>query len=222
MHRTQLVWDLPLRIFHWALAGLVVTSIATGLIGGNALEWHLRSGYAILALLIFRILWGFLGGHHARFANFLRGPSHILRYLRGETPPPAGHNPLGALSVVAMLGLLLVQGLIGLFANDDVLIEGPLYKFVSKDTSDWLTGLHKRNLYPLAALIALHLGAVFYYLLARKDNLIRPMVTGYKLLPATSDAAPGATPGHARGSMLLATILLLLSSVLVWWVVTRR
>lgn len=220
MPKRILVWDLPLRLFHWLLAALVVIAIATGTIGGNALVWHMRAGYGILALLVFRLLWGIWGGHHARFASFVRGPRAIVAYLRGHGSPAAGHNPLGALSVLAMLALLLVQAVLGLFANDDIFTEGPLYKLVSKDTSDWLTGLHKRNLYLIAALIALHLGAVFYYLLVKRDNLIRPMITGCKDAGEVGESRPPAAQGTA-GSPARALLLLGVSATAVWAVVTQ-
>lgn len=217
MRPAQLIWDLPLRLFHWLLAALVVASMVTGTLGGNALEWHMRSGYAILTLLVFRLWWGFWGGHHARFATFVRGPAAIVRYLRGQWSERAGHNPLGALSVVAMLGLLLVQGVIGLFANDDVLAEGPLYRLVSKETSDWLTGLHQRNFYALAALLGLHVAAVSYYRLVKRDDLIRPMITGHR--GVVGDVVEASPP--ARGSTARAVLFLLLSAGLVWAVVTQ-
>lgn len=213
------VWDLPLRLFHWLLAILVVAAIATATIGGNALEWHMRAGYGILVLLIFRLLWGIWGGHHARFASFVRGPGAVLAYLRGEIAAGAGHNPLGALSVLAMLAVLFAQAVMGLFANDDIFTEGPLYKLVSKETSDWLTGLHKQNLYLIGGLIALHLSAVFYYLLAKRDNLIRPMITGYKETTASRMAERPSVPAH--GSATRAAVLFAASAGIVWTLVTQ-
>lgn len=217
MPTRRLVWDLPLRLFHWLLAALVVAAIATGTIGGNALEWHMRAGYGILVLLVFRLLWGVWGGHHARFANFVRGPGAIVAYLRGEGTAVAGHSPLGALSVLAMLAALLIQTTVGLFANDDIFTEGPLYKLVSKEISDWLTGLHKRNLYLIAPLVALHVSAVLYYLLVKRHNLIRPMITGIQ--ETGTDTPTTATPTHNLATR--AAILLAASAALVWAIVTR-
>lgn len=212
MHKIP-VWDLPLRIFHWSLAVLVVAAIISGKIGGNAFDWHLPIGYAILTLLLFRLVWGIVGGHHARFANFVRGPRTILAYLRGEVPAPAGHNPLGALSVVAMLLLLLVQGGLGLFANDDVLVEGPLYKLVSKETSDWLTGWHKTNFYLILGLIGLHLGAILYYQIARRRNLTRAMLVGHQELPHPEPAPPAASGSPALALAILAGCALAVRAV---------
>lgn len=214
-----LVWDLPLRLFHWLLATLVTAALVTATMGGNALEWHMRAGYGILALLIFRVLWGIWGGHHARFASFVRGPATVLAYLGGEITAGVGHNPLGALSVLAMLTVLFAQAVMGLFANDDIFTEGPLYKLVSKDTSDWLTGLHKQNLYLIAALIALHLSAVLYYLLAKRDNRIRPMITGYMEPPANFATELPNAP--AQGTPTRAAVLFAASAGLVWTVVTQ-
>ena len=133
------VWDLPVRIFHWVLVLLVLSQVATATIGGNAMEFHALGGYAILALVLFRILWGFAGGTHARFRDFVRGPAAVARYahrlIKGTAPSHRGHNPLGGWSVVLMLVSLLVQALTGLFANDDVMMEGPLAKHVSGDAS---------------------------------------------------------------------------------------
>lgn len=217
MPKRQLVWDLPLRLFHWLLAALVAASMITGTIGGNGLEWHMRGGYCILTLLVFRILWGFWGGHHARFASFVRGPGTVVSHLRGKAPPSTGHNPLGAISVIAMLLLLLGQAALGLFANDDIFTEGPLYKLVSKDTSDWMTSLHKRNFYLIATLVTVHISAVLYYLIVKRDNLIRPMLTGHKEIG--DDAAPDEPP--PQGTLGRALLLLGASTAFVWIVVTK-
>jgi len=151
------------------------------------MDYHVWGGYAVLALVLFRLIWGFVGSETARFSDFLRGPGAALQYvralLRGETPHYIGHNPLGAWSIVAMLVLLLVQAGTGLFANDDILIEGPLYAWVSKDTSDWLTTIHKLNFNLLLLVIAVHLSAVLFYLLVKRENLIHPMLSGRKHLP---------------------------------------
>jgi cytochrome b len=179
-----LVWDLPLRLFHWLLVLLVVVSVVSAKIGGNAMQIHLLSGYTILALVLFRILWGFLGGTHARFASFVRGPAAVIAYLRAlprhQAGQHLGHNPAGAWSVIIMLIVLLAQAGTGLFANDDIATEGPLAKLVSKALSDRITGAHHLNVKLLYALIALHLSAVAYYLLYKHENLIRPMLTGFK------------------------------------------
>ncbi len=213
------IWDLPTRLFHWVLVLLVVFSVVSAKVGGNWLDWHMRSGYCILALVLFRIMWGFAGSHHARFVNFVRPPSAIVAYLRGmrdgSAVAQAGHNPLGALSVVAVLLVLLLQASTGLFANDSIASEGPLARLVSSGTSDLLTRVHKINQYVIFVLIGLHLAAIAYYYFARRENLVVPMFTGDKsdatLVPAIDD-----TKVRVRAAILLA-----IAAALAGYVVTR-
>lgn len=173
------VWDGPTRIFHWLLAISVVGSFVTQQIGGNAMVWHGRLGLLVLGLLVFRVLWGFIGSTYARFGQFVRGPAAILAYLRGEWHG-VGHNPLGALSVLGLLGVLAALVATGLFANDDIAFEGPLYPLVGKATSDILVGYH-RLLKPLILLLVFaHLAAIVFYTRVKKDNLVKPMIVGWK------------------------------------------
>ncbi|MGH6628561.1 MAG: cytochrome b/b6 domain-containing protein, partial [Burkholderiales bacterium] len=143
------VWDLPVRVFHWALVSLVLSQVITATIGGNAMQYHVLGGYSILTLVLFRVVWGFIGGRHARFANFLKGPRSVVRYaasvIRGNHERHAGHNPLGGWSVMLMLVSLLVQTGSGLFADDDVMTSGPLAKHVSDHTVSLLTRVHDAN-----------------------------------------------------------------------------
>ena len=168
---TSIVWDLPLRIFHWVLVLLVISQIVTVSIGGNAMEYHALGGYAILTLVLFRIMWGFSGGTHARFVDFLRGPATVARYahtlVKGTVATHRGHNPLGGWSIVLMLASLLLQATTGLFANDDVMMEGPLAKHVSGDASAVFTAIHDINAGILLTLISLHILAVLFYLFRR-------------------------------------------------------
>lgn len=210
------IWDLPTRLFHWSLAVLVVFSIVTAHIGGAWIDWHFRSGYAVLALIAFRIAWGFVGGRHARFANFLRGPSGIAAALRGEPAPHAGHNPLGGLSVIAMLALIGAQAVGGLFANDDIASEGPLVRLVSKATSDSITTLHRINEKLIIALVVLHVAAIFFYLWRKRTNLVRPMITGDK-----SDVDPAQSTPDDAALRVRAALLLALSAAAVWWLVKK-
>jgi len=184
------VWDLPTRLFHWLIVIFVVISFTTGMLGGNWMSYHLKSGYIILTLLLFRLIWGFWGGRYSRFVSFVQGPIVVIRYaktlFRKDTPKLLGHNPMGGWSVMAMLAALLVQTGTGLFANDDIATQGPLYGWVSKATSDWLTGIHIFNKGVILFLLSLHLSAVLFYLLFKHDNLIVPMVTG--LRPWSEDA----------------------------------
>lgn len=204
------VWDPPTRVFHWTLAVLVVAAFLTGLQGGNWMVWHERAGLAILGLLSFRLLWGFVGSTYARFAEFLPTPGRIADYLGGRWSG-LGHNPLGALSVFALLGVLLFQVLSGLFANDDIAFEGPLAGLVAKGTSDSLTGLHRQAIWLIGGLIALHIAAALFYLLVRRKNLIRPMVTGM----APRDGREDATPA-VGGGVLAFAVALVVAGAVVW------
>jgi len=213
------IWDLPTRLFHWVLVLLVTFSIVSASVGGNWLDWHMRSGYCILTLLLFRIMWGFAGSHHARFANFVRSPAAVLSYLRalrgGTAPTQAGHNPLGALSVLALVAVLLLQASTGLFANDDSTgTEGPLAKLVSNAASNRFTFVHEINQYVIYTLIALHLGAIAYYF-ARGENLVLPMFTGDKrgtgLVASSDDAA----------LRIRAAVLLAIAAAVAGYIATR-
>ena len=215
--REVAVWDLGVRLFHWSLLALVVTSFVTVKIGGNAMTYHAWSGYAILALLVYRILWGFVGGTQARFAVFLRGPGAVLRYLKAMFDRRAhqasvGHSAVGALAVVAMLLALLFQAVSGLFANDDIAFEGPLFKWVGKDLSDKLTGLHQLNEKIIIALVLLHVSAIAFYYFYHKENLVRPMLTGFKRMA-------GAVGESRHGSTLIALVLLAFCAGGVYWLV---
>ena len=157
---------------------MVLIAAAFVTIYSGAIEWHFRVGYAVLALLLFRILWGFAGPRYARFSSFTPTPAAVLAHLRKPHAPQAGHSPVGALSVYAMLLALLLQALLGLFANDGSFSEGPWARFVAGATSDLLTRLHKWNQWLMAGLVGLHLAAIVYYLLRKHDNLVPPMVHG--------------------------------------------
>lgn len=188
------VWDLPIRLFHWLLVALIASAVITEDIGGSAIDWHGRIGVAILGLFAFRLAWGFIGSRHARFASFFPSVAGIKAYLRGEWRG-AGHNPLGALSVFALLLLIGVQATTGLFANDDIAFEGPLARLVSKELSDQMTGIHKLSINFLMALIVLHLCAILFYALIRKEKLVRPMVDGWAEVDADQADAQTASGG---------------------------
>jgi cytochrome b len=213
------IWDLPTRVFHWVLAVCVLASIASAYVGGNAMIWHFRLGYASFALILFRVIWGLVGGHWSRFANFVYAPSATLRYLRGKSLPDehhdVGHNPIGAFSVFGLLFLLALQVGTGLFSDDEISNTGPLINFVSGETSLALTSWHRHfGQYLIIALIVLHVGAIFYYLLRKKKNLIGPMLTGDKALVAP---APASTDNLR--TRLAALVLLAICAGLVAWVV---
>ena len=180
----QRVWDLPTRLFHWTLVLLVALQFGTAEYGWLSMEWHYRFGYATLALLLFRIVWGFAGSQTSRFANFLSGPRARARYARAELSMHAsaqvGHNPLGGWSVIAMLLALLVQTLSGLITSNGVDDDGP---FVDRVPGAWVrfaTHLHHLGENVLLALIGLHIAAVLLHWVLRHDNLVLPMITGSK------------------------------------------
>ena len=173
------LWDLPTRVFHWALALLIVAAVVTGKTGGAAIVWHGRIGLAILGLVVFRITWGLIGSTYARFANFFPTPERLAAYLRGQWTG-VGHNPLGALSVFGLLSVIALQLASGLMANDDIAFQGPLYELIGKNLSDTLTGIHRQLINLLLVLIGLHLAAIMFYAIARKDNLVKPMLSGWK------------------------------------------
>lgn len=204
---TITVWDLPTRLFHWILVALVIAQWWTA-DSFDTMHYHLWGGYAVLVLVLFRLVWGFVGSDTARFRDFVRGPGTALAYIkalpRGDAPRYLGHNPLGGWSIVAMLVLLLVQAGTGLFANDDIFIEGPLYSWVSKGTSDWLTTIHRLNFDLLLILIAIHLAAVLFYLLVKRENLIHPMLSGCKHLPPASAVPQPRMVSPWRGLVVLA------------------
>ncbi len=201
------VWDLPTRLFHWALVVCIVGLVTTAQIGGNAMEWHFRFGYSVLTLLLFRLLWGFVGGHWSRFSTFLYSPASLLRYLRGHEVDgqPLGHSPMGALSVFAILGLLLLQVGTGLFSDDEIAAVGPLSKLASGAVVSQLTHYHKDiGKVIVLILVLLHIGAIAFYRIKRKKDLIRPMLIG-----DVSSPTPQLASRDDAGSRALAAVILL-------------
>jgi cytochrome b len=176
------VWDWPLRVCHWLLVLTVAGAWATHYAGIEWFPWHRRLGYASFVLVGFRVTWGFVGPHHARFRTFVRGPRTIVEYLRkshsASDVSRAGHNPLGALSVLALLAVLAVQAATGLFANDAIANTGPFYGWAGQQGSDRSTAIHAWNSWLLLGLIAMHLLAVAWHDLVRKRGLSRAMLTG--------------------------------------------
>lgn len=175
------VWDLPTRLFHWALVACVVGLITTGQIGGDAMTWHFRLGYSVLTLLLFRLVWGVVGGYWSRFGVFIPSPSGLIAYLKsdGEGSVNIGHNPLGALSVLGLLLAALLQVAAGLMSDDEIFSAGPL---VSKVPPDWVavaTFFHTEvGKLVLIGLVALHVAAIAWYRFKKKENLVRPMLVG--------------------------------------------
>ena len=205
------LWDLPTRLVHWALVLLILFSWWSA--EEHHMEWHRTSGYAILGLLVFRLVWGLVGSSSARFADFVRGPATVLAYARGRARAGLGHNPLGGWSVVALLALLVVQVGLGLFAVDtDGLESGPLSHWVSFEAGREAAELHESNFRLLQVLIGLHIAAVLFYLFVRRDNLIAAMFSGAKTVDAAPEKAPRMVPlGRALPVALIA-------AGLAWWV----
>lgn len=211
------VWDLPLRVFHWSLVVTVVSCVVSAEMGGNAMEWHAIFGFVAIGLLLFRFMWAFLGGTYARFSSYLDSHQHLLAWLRGTAATRPGYTPLGTVALLLMFSVLWAQGVSGLFANDDIMLEGPLYHLVMQRTADWFTGWHKRGLYLVGGLVMLHVSAIFFYRFIKKVDYIRPMITGYKELP---DDTPAELAGKA-GSLPLAAALASISAASVWYLVTQ-
>lgn len=207
------IWDLPTRLFHWLLAAAVVALVITAKVGGNAMEWHLRLGHVVLALLVFRLLWGIVGGHWSRFATFIPSPARCLAYLRGQGHSPAGHNPLGALSVIALLLVLAAQVGTGLVSDDEIAFAGPLTRLVSGDTIATATSWHKGwGQWLLLGLLALHLCAIAFYAVVRRKALVPAMLHGNQPVPA---GTPASHDGLAP--RLLALVLATACAAGAWW-----
>ena len=183
LHKTR-VWDLPTRLFHWVLVACVAGSAISGLIGGSSIVWHFRFGYGVIALLAFRLIWGFVGGRWSRFGAFIYTPQSILHYIRGRGKPEhsVGHSPLGALSVFALLGFLAAQVSTGLLSDDEVAYSGPLTHLVSNATVKLATFYHAAaGKWVLMGLVLLHISAVIFYQ-RRQHKLINAMMHGDKTL----------------------------------------
>ncbi len=213
------VWDLPTRLFHWALAVGVLSQIVTAKIGGNAMAWHFRIGYVVFALIGFRLIWGFIGGHWSRFSSFIYAPATVMRYLRGEQRVGdlfhVGHNPLGSGSVLAMLALLAAQIATGLVADDEISNTGPLNRLVSSAVATNATAWHKGpGQALLITLIVLHVGAIIYYRIRRKQNLVRPMITGDKDLSGDVPASADTRLTRVRALALIVVWAGIVASVL--------
>lgn len=212
------VWDLPTRLFHWSLVGLITFSWFSNEMGW--IDYHMRSGMAVLTLVLFRLIWGLIGSPTARFWNFLTGPRTTIKYFKGLVSGGEdkwfGHNPGGGWSIIALLGLVATQGSLGLFANDDIFSEGPLAHLVSKRTSDTLTGLHEETFEILIVLIALHVGMILFYKYFKKDDLIKPMITGTKSWEGDAPRLLNSWSQIWRGLLALG-----LAALIVWYVVTK-
>jgi cytochrome b len=220
------VWDLPIRLFHWLLVMCIAGSLISVNLGGNAIQWHAYFGYSVLTLLIFRIVWGFVGSTHARFASFMPNRESILNYLQGKSPRFLGHNPIGALSVFALLFVLGVQVVTGLFVDDEIAFQGPLAKYVSNSVVSFLSQVHESNQVLIYTLITIHIAAIIYYRKFKGEDLIKPMINGDKEIDPSEEAKYSPVDlgraskdgGLQRG---LALAILSVIAVVVGYLITR-
>jgi cytochrome b len=212
------VWDAPTRLFHWALAFCFVGLVVTSQVGGMAMVWHFRFGYGVLTLLLFRMVWGLLGGYWSRFSTFVPSPSGLWPYLqgRGQAPECFGHNPLGALSVLVMLLFLGMQVASGLMSDDEIATAGPLVRLVSSSWVSNATYYHKDIGKPiLLGLVALHLGAIAFYYFHRRENLVKPMITGDKSLAFPAQGARDGWPERRRATLIFLLCAAAVSSAVI-------
>ena len=207
---SRLVWDLPTRIFHWLFVLTICAQYATAKAGFDWMLWHFRLGFFMIGLLTFRIIWGFVGPRHARFASFLKGPGTVLTYMKQvhrvkDALYSVGHNPMGALMVVAMLLLVVAQVTTGLFSTDDIAYTGPYYPLVSNATAERLTAWHHMIFNFIIAAVVLHIAAILFYTLVKRHRLVPAMVHGRK--PAEHVPAQESIPNSALGRALIVILI---------------
>jgi cytochrome b len=203
------IWDWPTRAFHWLLVLLLPALWWTATYDWMAL--HATLGVTMAGLVLFRLIWGLVGSSTARFFNFLKGPRGVLSYLNGRAAYALGHNPVGGWSVAAMLTLLSAQVALGLFASDeDGEVMGPLSLWIDEDSVEWVTEIHEWLFYGLLALIALHITAILFYALAKRRNLVAPMLSGSGSAPA------GTAPMRTAPAWRIALALLVSIGVSLW------
>jgi len=212
----HLIWDLPLRIFHWSFALTILACWYTSEQEGDLVDLHMQLGFVSIALILFRILWGIIGPKHARFSQFIPSPKTLINYLHPEkeSKPTAGHNPLGALMVVLMIILITLQAVSGLFINDDIFSSGPYYGSIADDLEKVMFFLHHNTFDFMIAAIVLHLCAVIYYWWVKKENLVLPMITGKK---SVKQVTPADAIPHSK--LILACIIAICCIGFVYWLV---
>ena len=217
------LWDFPVRLFHWALVVAIVTAWWTN--RQVMIDIHAIAGYSVLALVIFRIIWGFVGSSNARFADFLTGPRHVIGYL-GKLPKGStseltypGHNPAGGWMVLVMILLVGVQAVSGLFASEDTFLffDGPLVAYVSSDFASTMNWIHHTNINLIYAAVGLHVFAALFYLVVKRENLIRAIVIGTRRVPAE---LAGRFANIRFASPVLGFVILIVCALVVWGGVT--
>jgi cytochrome b len=197
------VWDLPTRLFHWLLVASVIALVITGKLGGKAIPWHGGIGIFVLGLIVFRLVWGFVGSTYARFRQFFPTPSRIRLFLKGAWHG-MGHNPLGALPIFALLVLTPTQAVLGLFTTDGASFFAPLHRLIDSELSIRLTELHRRLSGVLSALVLLHFASIVLYVRMTKNNLLIPMITGWKTAEQGESAQGGGVVALIAALMLAA------------------
>lgn len=216
------VWDVFVRLFHWSLVLLFGFSVLSAKVGGNWITWHMYSGYAILSLVIFRVVWGFVGGEYARFGSFIAGPIRAAKYglalLKRDSPHSIGHNPIGGWMVIVLLLLLASQAVLGLFGNDEIATSGPLARYISDDASIRAMTWHRRIGDALLILVGIHILAVLFHVFVKKEGLVRAMLSGSKNLPSSlaNTAKAGRSASNRLGAILFALAVIIVALVVNW------
>jgi len=232
MKKNALIWDIPTRLFHWLLVISIVAQYATAKWLDNAVQWHFYIGYFALFLVTFRILWGFVGTRYARFSQFVTGPKSVLVYLKSlfnkHAPPSEGHNPLGGWFVVVMLILVSVQAVSGLFMTDDIFLDGPYRHLATEAFTDIMSSIHHIAFDILLYVICLHISAIVFYALYKKQRLVPAMVHGRKdVVEVTSENTENTSPvkvkhtgqqdaGIAHSMLFKAVVVAIIAAVIVY------
>ncbi len=210
----SLIWDLPTRLFHWLLVLSLSAQYITAELLDNAMQWHFYVGYFTLGLIVFRILWGFVGTRYAKFRQFIRGPGAVFRYIKSlpakQTTPHAGHNPLGGWAVVVMLLLITIQATSGLFLTDDVFLDGPYRHMVDESVQSIANTLHHTGFDFLLGIIVAHVLAILFYRYYKHQRLTMPMIHGKK---TTGDK------GIPSSRLWLALVIAFISAALVYYII---
>ncbi|NMH58835.1 cytochrome b/b6 domain-containing protein [Alteromonas ponticola] len=213
--KIKLIWDWPTRAFHWLLVASLSGQYITAEVMDNAMQWHFYLGYFTIGLLIFRLIWGFTGPLYARFAQFLVGPGKIKAYVAGRKAARranAGHNAVGGWSVIIMLTLLIAQAVSGLFMSDEIFWDGPFYHLVDASVQSYASWVHHTFFDVILAVVALHITAVLFYVLIKKQPLINAMIHGKK----ATDAPPIDSSHSGRALFICAVI-----AVVIYWIISN-
>ncbi len=219
MTKKHLIWDLPLRIFHWLLVVCIAGAWYTSKQDNDMIDLHLIFGYVTLGLIVFRILWGFIGTTHSRFSQFVPTPSKLIKYIKtfntnDNTQHHAGHNPMGSLMVLFMLVIILLQALSGLVMNDDIFTTGPYNGALDESIEAILVFIHRNSFNVIIGAIVMHLLAIAFYKISKKQSLVKPMITGKKSEPAVTKK-----DSISHSKVAVAALLAILVAAFVYWLV---